>query len=138
MGQLQNISIEYRKLTLNEYQFLRGQTNWISLDDMSIAKAINNDIFTVIAKKEKDIVGMGRVIGDGGIYLYIQDIIVHKDHRNLGIGKRIMGCINHFIETEVSPNCSIGLFAAKGTIKFYKKFGFKIRAYDSPGMIKYN
>jgi len=74
-------------------------------------------------RKNRRIVGMGRVISDGVSDAYIQDVIVHPDYRGLGIGEMIVKklklyCLEHGI-------CWIGLIAEPGTEEFYKKLGFK-------------
>lgn len=54
---------------------------------------------------------------------HIEDIVVDKDYRGLGLGKSIM---NHLIKTAKDNNCyKVILNCNKNNIGFYKKCGFK-------------
>jgi ribosomal protein S18 acetylase RimI-like enzyme len=47
---------------------------------------------------KNDVIGFRRVIGDGGIYLYIQDVIVLLEFQRQGIGKCIMDAIMGYLK----------------------------------------
>jgi ribosomal protein S18 acetylase RimI-like enzyme len=79
-------------------------------------------------------VGLGRVIGDGGLYFYIQDLMVHPDFQNKGLGKSLMKELMAYITANAKPGAFVGLMAAKGLEKYYDSFGFKARDKDAPGM----
>ena len=133
---MKHIRIEERTPTVEEFQFLRSHTNWGKLEDKAVRIALKNQLYGVVVFDSSNIIGMGRVVGDGAIYFYVQDVIVHQDYRNKGVGALIMGQIEHYSETTAPNNSFIGLMAAKGTKKFYKKFGFVARDNDRPGMFK--
>jgi ribosomal protein S18 acetylase RimI-like enzyme len=80
------------------------------------------------------VVGCGRVIGDGGIYFYIQDIIVLPEFQGKGIGRRIMDAVMEYLKAHARDGAFVGLMAAKGVSKFYERYGFKERPSDAPGM----
>ncbi|MGX1929321.1 GNAT family N-acetyltransferase [Flagellimonas sp. 2504JD4-2] len=128
--------VETRPITVSEYQKLRNTTNWQLLEDQKVAKALNQDLFSVVVVFEQDIVAMGRVIGDGAIYFYIQDIIVHPSHRGQGVGKLIMEAIESFLSATIQDYGFIGLMAAEGVETFYTSFGYTKRRDGSPGMYK--
>lgn len=79
---------------------------------------------------------MGRIVGDGAIYFYIQDIIVIPSYQGRGIGLLIMNEIEAYLEENAFNNSFIGLMAADGVQKFYHKFGYLERAETQPGMSK--
>lgn len=106
------------------------------LDDGVVKMALENDLFSIIIFDGNLPVGMGRVIGDGGIYFYIQDIIVHPEYQKSGIGKLIMERIEAFLSKSAPKNAFIGLMAAEGVKEFYHKFGYKERPENGPGMFK--
>ncbi len=134
--QRKHIRIEERTPTVEQYQSLRNQTGWYKVADKTVQMGLKHNVFSVVAFDGSNIVGMGRVVGDGAIYFYIQDIIVHKDYRNKGIGGLIMDHILHHLEMNVPRNAFVGLMAAKGTKKFYANHGFVERNEDSPGMFR--
>ncbi len=75
-----------------------------------------------------------RPCSDKGLYFHIQDLIVHPDFQNKGIGRKIMGMLKGNIEDNTKPGAFIALMAAKGLEGYYKEFGFQPRPKDRPGM----
>ena len=93
-------------------------------------------MFNVTAVVEGEVVGMGRLVGDGVMYWYLQEIIVLPEYQGKGIGKAI---VNHLIEHIRKMSISgtgveVGLTAVKGKEPFYEKFGFSC---GSSGMKKW-
>ena len=78
----------------------------------------------------------GFVVGDGGLYFYVQDIIVVPGYQGLGIGRRIMKEVMDFLEAEARPGAFLGLMAARGKGGFYNRYGFEQRHPESPGMFR--
>ena len=79
---------------------------------------------------------MARIIGDQGMYFYIQDVIVLPKYQKQNVGFELMKKIMTYIEKNKKENMFIGLMAAKGKEGFYKKFGFVERPSEKygPGM----
>lgn len=128
--------IERNTLNVYQYQYLRSTTDWQIASNNQIHKALSNDIFSVSIFKDLELVGMGRVIGDGALYFYIQDLIVHPDHKNQGVGKLMMNAIQVFLNSSIKEHGFVGLMSAKNVSGFYKKFGYTRRTNDAPGMYK--
>ena len=63
-------------------------------------KGLGKEMFSVILRLEqsKEIVGMGRVIGDGGTIFVICDMLVIEKFQNLGGGTLIMNAIMDYIQ----------------------------------------
>lgn len=133
---MENIRIERRRLTVDEYQTLRGTTNWFKIEDKVVEKSIENDLFSVCVYDGQKLVGMGRIVGDGAIYFYIQDIIVIPSYQGKGLGIKIMNEIEAYLFENAYNNSFIGLMAADGVHEFYHKFGYEERADTRPGMSK--
>lgn len=123
-----------RAPTLEEYQKLRKGVGWWDVDNKAIEIGLHNSLFSVCVIFENEVVGCGRVIGDSGIYFYIQDVIVLPDFQGKGVGKRIMDAIMNYLKAHAQPGAFVGLMAAKGVSKFYERYGFTERSNDSPGM----
>jgi GNAT superfamily N-acetyltransferase len=96
-------------------------------------RSISNSVYSVVAVFGGDVVGMGRIVGDGAMYFYIQDVAVLPKHQKKGIGKLIMVELLAHIKMNKLKNgiAFIGLFASQGSDKFYEHYGFK---NYSPGM----
>ena len=133
---MENLRIEKRRLKVDEYQALRGTTDWFTIDDEAVEKSLGNDLFSVCVFDNRTLVGMGRIVGDGAIYFYIQDIIVIPGYQRKGIGELIMNEIEAYLEENAFNNSFIGLMAADGVQKFYHRFGYVERADTQPGMSK--
>jgi len=77
--------VEHRRITVSEYQNLRRTTSWPSLNDSSVSIGLSNDLFSVVVISQEKTIGIGRVIGDGAIYFYIQDVIVHPEYQKMKV-----------------------------------------------------
>ena len=126
--------LEHRRPTITEYKKLRASVGWWKTDENATQEALSNSLFSVVAMENNSIVGVGRIIGDGGLYFYIQDLIVHPEFQGKGFGKQLMGELMSYIKANAKSGAFIGLMAAKGLEKYYKLFGFKARNQDAPGM----
>ncbi len=125
--------IEYRNLSVSEYQRLRNSTNWSMLEDSLVKEALLKNIFSVCISNKSGIIGSGRIIGDG-IYLYIQDVIVMPQFRGLGFGKIVMNELMEYLKDHRQKGQFIGLMAAAGVQKLYEQYGFQKRPDNGPGM----
>ena len=103
--------------------------------------ALKNSIFTVTASIDDKIVGMGRMVGDGAVICYIQDLVVHPSYQKLGVGEALMKRLLEYAnELKMEgTELMLCLMCAKGREGFYEKYGFIGRPTDSlgPGMIMY-
>jgi ribosomal protein S18 acetylase RimI-like enzyme len=85
------------------------------------------------------LIGYGRVIGDRGFTIYIQDVIVKPAFQKQGVGLKIMSIIMKYIKDNYGRGTYIGLMASRGKEKFYKRFAFIERPNDhfGAGMIPF-
>ena len=133
---MNEFNIEIRKIKSSEYQVLRKSANWSSFDLETVERALENDLFSVCVMDQDKTIGIGRVIGDGAIYYYIQDVIVLPEYQKRGVGNMIMERIEAYLNQHASTNTFIGLMAAKGAGDFYKRYSYRERSGDSPGMFR--
>lgn len=90
-----------------------------------VPTALENSLFGVVAKIRNSVVGTGRVVGDGAVFYYIQDLMVMPEHQRQGIGSAILDGLMRIInETATSP-CFISLFTSKGLKKLFTPYGFQ-------------
>ena len=126
--------IEYRQPTVIEYTRLRNLVGWWEVDENATGKALENSLFSVVSTEHGTVIGLGRIVGDGGLYFYIQDLIVHPEFQAKGLGKILMKELMSYITAKAKSGAFVGLMAAKGLEKYYEQFGFKARDKDAPGM----
>ncbi|WP_438730245.1 GNAT family N-acetyltransferase [Enterococcus sp. AZ128] len=97
---------------------------------------LSNSIYSVIIRRNTDqkLVGMGRLIGDGGTAYQIVDIAVHPKDQGKGLAKTIMQLVMTHIENEIDPQAYVNLIADCPADKLYQQFGFVETAPESLGM----
>lgn len=131
-----NIRIEHRELTVPEYQLLRSSTGWETLSDEAVKKGMQGSLFSVCFTVGDKIAAAGRIVGDGAIYFYIQDVIVVPEFQRTGLGDMVMEELESWLKENAFENSFIGLMASEGVKKFYLRFGYEERAETKPGMFK--
>lgn len=135
------LELKENVLDTDTYLYLRKKVGWIKLTDKQAEQAVNNSLFTVCAYLNGKPVGMGRVIGDGAVISYIQDLVVIPEAQKKGVGRQILLRLKKFVEeiTELGSRMMLCLMCAKGREKFYIDNGFTARPTDKlgPGMIIY-
>jgi len=96
--------------------------------------SLKNSIHCITVKDNEQMIGMGRIVGDGAIYFYIQDIVVHPDYQKHGIGKEIMHRLVAYLHENAPDKAFVGLFASQDKESFYEKFDFKDYSPNMTGM----
>jgi predicted N-acetyltransferase YhbS len=118
-----------------EYAAFRAHARWPAVGPAQAALGLRASLASVVARDvDGTLVGMGRVVGDGGVYLYLQDVIVIEDWRERGVGTRITEALLDHVRELGGPGTFVGLMAAGGLAPFYERFGFQARGEDRPGM----
>ncbi|BFH63626.1 hypothetical protein PAJ34TS1_42180 [Paenibacillus azoreducens] len=111
--------------TLEEYIHLCTAVGWEEVMNFAAAEqSLRQSLYGVTLLHGNELAGMGRIVGDGAIYFYIQDIIVVPEHQNKGLGRAILESITGYIRGHAPDKAFVGLFASHGKEDFYRKFGF--------------
>lgn len=74
-------------LTAEDFIRLKVAAGFIERPLQQVEKALKNGLFNVSAICDGKVVGMGRLVGDGAMYWYLQEIIVQPEYQGRGIGK---------------------------------------------------
>jgi len=77
-----------------------------------------------------------RIVGDRDIFFYIQDLMVLKAYRKLGIGKALMESANDHLKQKTPKKPYVGLFTHSTKTGFYEKCGFQGPRPSLVGMYK--
>ena len=118
------------------YQQLRVAAGLSAKTTAAAAKGLPNSLFAVQVLLGDDVVGMGRVIGDGGCFFQVVDIAVLPAHQGKGLGKLIMREISRFIDSDVPDSAYVSLIADGLAQDLYAQFGFRHTAPASVGMAR--
>jgi ribosomal protein S18 acetylase RimI-like enzyme len=93
-----------------------------------------NSVYSVVIQQAGQTVGMGRIVGDGALFLHIVDIAVHPDHQGRGLGKVVMAALMARIEAIGPAEIHVSLMADGEAHRLYAQFGFEPVAPRSLGM----
>jgi GNAT superfamily N-acetyltransferase len=125
-----------RDPTVQEYQRLRGAVGWGAMTAEGVAAGLPNALFSVVLELDGEAIGCGRIVGDGGLYFYLQDVIVLPEFQGRGQGARLMDSLMGYLERSARPGAFVGLMAAVGVEPFYERYGFRRRPEQQPGMFR--
>lgn len=118
------------------YCHLRQQAGLSPKTPEAAARGLANSLFAVQVMLQQQVVGMGRVIGDGGCFYQIVDIAVLPAHQGLGLGKRIMHAILDYLQQHAPASAYVSLIADGDAQHLYAQFGFAPTAPASIGMFR--
>lgn len=126
-------SIEEELPTARQWMDLRASVGWAVFPLEVAERSLAATLFCVCAYEDGELIGMGRVLGDGVISFYIGNVMVRPDRQNTGIGREIMERINAWVERAAAPGAIASLLSIKGREAFYEQFGFQRRPDDANG-----
>lgn len=123
--------------TPQEYNMFRESAGWGKLDISIVEHSLPKSIYAVCAKIDSTLVGFGRVVGDGGLCFYIQEIIVLPEHQYNNIGTCILDHIMKYISKNATKRSYVAAMVGKGLEDWYSKYGFWSRPTKTvgPGMM---
>lgn len=128
-------------MDIDTYMELRAAVNFRKLSRDQAKRGLDNSLYTLVAYKDGKAVGMGRIVGDGAIICYVQDLIIRPEVQGEGIGGLILESLKSFVINTGFDGTTMmfDLMCAKGREPFYKKHGFIARPTEDlgPGMIQY-
>jgi len=110
---------------------------WDKTDKPALAAKIikNSHCFLAVFDKGRP-VGMGRAISDLANDAYIQDVMILREYRGLGLGSKIVLRLKKRLKADGIR--WIGLIAQDNSASFYAKLGFKPIRRANPMMLRGN
>lgn len=89
-----------------------------------------------VVSEDGEVVGMGRLLGDGGWYFHVVDMAVLPAHQRRGIGDAILGALLHRVRGGAPPGAYVNLLADPPGRRLYERHGFTETAPGSVGMAR--
>lgn len=83
-----------------------------------------------------EVVGMGRLLGDGGWYFHVADMAVLPAHQRRGLGDAILGTLLDRVRAVAPPGAYVNVLADPPGRRLYERHGFAETAPGSVGMAR--
>ncbi|QLE86402.1 GNAT family N-acetyltransferase [Shewanella sp. Scap07] len=128
------VTIDNHPPTLEEFITLRAKVGWGDTPLQLAKSALDNSFYHVVARNDDTLIGMARIVGDGAMFFYIQDLAVEPEYQNKGIGNLLMKRLESYLSTVASTGATIGLLSAKGQEDFYSRYGYVGRTGSPLGL----
>lgn len=129
------------QLDIDTYLELRQAVSFAPLSRDQARRALDHSLYILVAMQHGKAIGMGRIVGDGAVICYVQDLIIRPEAQGQGVGGLILDTLKQFVINQGYPGTTImfDLMCAKGREEFYQKHGFIARPTEhlGPGMIQY-
>ena len=118
-----------KKPSAREYNLLTEAVGWGREPEGIIEEMFENTLYSVCAYDGEDMIGFARIVGDGILFAYIQDVMVLSQYQGQHVGSCLMEYILGEISrrTVISPKIRTYLGASEGKEDFYRRFGFVTR-----------
>ncbi len=113
-----------------EFNYLYDEVQWGAYDIETTKKLLKYTLYSVSVYDDNKIIGYGRLIGDGIVFIFIRDVMVVPKYQSKKIGTNIMNKLLKKVKEikQENPYVRVYLGASKGKEDFYRKFGFITRS----------
>ena len=124
-----------RMPTPDEHRWLADAVGWShAFDWKTLAASLDGSLFGVVARVGNQTIGMGRLVGDGVKYFYVQDVAVLPEQQGRGIGTALVRRLLDHVARTAPATAFVGLFATEQAACLYQREGFA--AGDMDGMFR--
>ncbi|MFE6733165.1 GNAT family N-acetyltransferase [Microbacterium sp. NPDC057650] len=121
--------------TAAEHRTIAEQVGWDhAFDWATLGDSLAGSCVGVTALLDGSPVGMGRVVGDGVKYFYVQDLAVVPAQQRTGLGTALLQNLLDQIAAAAPSTAFVGLFATPEGGALYRAHGFSTG--DMTGMFR--
>ena len=124
------------EIPVQDYMRLHEEAKWGTVPEEQARMTVANAAFVISARAEDGtVIGISRLLWDGGTTAYVCDVIVSPPYHGQGIGRGLMTRIMDYMQQRIQPGWRVfvSLVAAPEKEPFYEKFGFIRRPNDHQG-----
>lgn len=127
-------TLSLRTPEVADYMRLRAIAGLTAMSVEGAEAGLPNSWRAVVMAFEGRPIGMGRVIGDGGLFFQITDIAVDPAHQGRGLGKAIVAALTTELRRHAPARAYVSLMADGEAHRLYAQYGFQPTAPRSIGM----
>ena len=130
------MNIAYKNtISADEVNFLRASAGFRQILPEQINSGLSGSAFIVAAYDNEQIIGMSRLIWDGGIVALIPNILVLPEYQDQGVEAEMITQIIDFLKSKLKPGFSIqlDLKAWNGQESLCENLGFQISTKELRG-----
>jgi ribosomal protein S18 acetylase RimI-like enzyme len=123
--------------SLADYQRLRSVAGLSRFAEVAARKGLPGTVIGAVVRYEGRAVGMGRIVGDGGLFFQMVDIAVEPAHQGSGLGKAIVRALLQALAERLDAPAYVSLVADGAADRLYAQFGFVPVAPKSQGVARW-
>ena len=117
------VELVERLPTVDEFVELLRRVGWPLPPGDVCERALGGSLAAVCALDGGELVGMGRLVGDGGMYCFAVDVVVDPGAQGTGIGRALMDRLQG-LAAERRLAMRLDLVAAPDVVQFYQRLGY--------------
>lgn len=121
---------------VEDYLALRGRSGLSSKTREQAAAGLPGSwgACHVVHEETGEVIGMGRLLGDGGWYFHVIDMAVLPEHQRRGLGDAVLRHLLDEVRSRAPAGAYVNLLADPPGRKLYARHGFAETAPGSLGM----
>jgi len=120
--------------SVEDYNRVRSVAGLGRRDPAAANVGLPNTLFGVCVESDGRVVGIGRIIGDGGLFFQVVDVAILPEHQAEGLGARVMDALMSWLRDNAPTDAYVQLIAEEGAVRFYEGYGFRVRTPEGSGM----
>ena len=123
-------------ITADEVNFLRASVGFRQIDSEQIKAGLDGSAFIIAAYVQDRIVGMSRLIWDGGMVALIPDVLVLPEYQMKGIEREMVTRLLNFLRGKLKPGFGIQVDVKVWNHQetLYESLGFQISTQERRGV----
>ena len=92
-------------------------------------------LFGITVVHGDTIVGIGRIIGDGGYFFTVTDVAIDPGHQGKGVGRMVIARLTEWLRANAPKPSFVSLFTDEDKPPLYEKFGFRVCGPEDTAMV---
>lgn len=131
------MSITYKNtISADEVNFLRASVGFRQILPQQIKAGLDGSTLIAAAYDQHKIVGMARLIWDGGFVALIPDVLVLPEYKAQGVEHELITRLLDFLRSKLEPGFGIQVDVKVRNHResFYESLGFQLSTYERRGI----